>query len=289
LRKPSTPNLSSGLPADDAVPDAPMSVTASNVTSLIMGLEARSLNSSSTANLHEDMSSTFNRGRRGRDSPPRNQYRDANSSRSPMPPRSPHRDRWPDDRRSDRATSPNSVRSGRPLASSASSVASTNWRSSMSTTSSASMSSSAFTRYSNSSVRSVSTAATSVSSNSWRNHSSHPAGLPKNVKMMDGVPLELTELPRGQRLEPDYHGAAPRKQRSRKPKELSLGTICERPAHSAIPHQKSPGYIGRDASASNADLNSALSSTSSQDGDGPKKVQKGQINALAKMLSALRR
>lgn len=297
LKKPSSANLACGLPSDDTVSgsadvNAPMSVTASNVTSLIMGLEAhtRHPNSNSTTNLHEDASSTFNRGRRGRDSPPR-QYRDAHSSRSPMPPRSPHRDRWPDDRRSDRAISPNSVRSGRPLASSASSVASTNWRSSMSTASSASMSSSAFTRYSNSSARSVSTAATSVSSNSWRNHTAHPAGLPRNVKMMDGVPLELTELPRGQRLEPEYHGGAPpRKQRSRKPKELSLGTISERPANSSNPHQRSPGFVGRDANASSADLNSALSSASSQgDGDGPKKVQKGQINALAKMLSALRR
>ncbi|KAF5388844.1 hypothetical protein D9757_005661 [Collybiopsis confluens] len=295
LRKPSSANLGPSLLSDDSVSgsadlNTPMSVTASNVTSLIMGLEARSPNSSSTANLHEDAPSTFNRGRRGRDSPPRSQYRDVNSSRSPMPPRSPHRDRWTDDRRSDRAISPNSVRSGRPLASSASSVASTNWRSSMSTASSASMSSSAFTRYSNSSVRSVSTAATSVSSNSWRNHPTHPAGLPRNVKMMEGVPTELTELPRGQRLEPEYHSGVPRKQRSRKPKELSLGTISERPAHPAHPHQRSPGFVGRDANASSADLSSTLSSTSSQgDGDGPKKVQKGQINALAKMLSALRR
>ncbi|KAJ3891267.1 CAMK/CAMK-unique protein kinase [Lentinula edodes] len=281
--------------------NSPMSGTASNVTSLIMALEAPAINSASITNLNdEDGLSTFNRGRRGRGSPPSSLYHDAHhSSRSPMPPRSPNRDRW-DDRRSHRAISPNSTRSGRPLASSASSVVSSNWRSSMSTN--ASMSSSAFTRYSNSSIRSVSTAATSVSSNSWRTngkyatsstssyHAAHP-GLPKNVKIMDGVPWELSELPRGQRIDPvgEMSNGPPRKQRSRKPKELSLGTISERPPHSAN-SQRSPGFVGRDAGASSSDLNSALSTSSSQgDGDGPKKVQKGQINALAKMLSALRR
>jgi hypothetical protein len=270
------------------------------VTSFLMGLEPNSSSSAASLDDEDSSSSAFNRGRRGRESPPRSSYRDPNTSRSPMPPRSPNRERWTDGR-SERAISPNSTRSGRPVGSSASSVVSSNWRSSMSTTST-NASSSAFTRYSNSSVRSVSTANTSVSSNSWRTngkyassstssyHAAHP-GLPKNVKIMDGVPWELNELPRGQRLDPpgDSANVPPRKQRSRKPKELSLGTISERPPHSAN-NQRSPGYIGRDARASNGDLNSALSSSSSQgEGDGPKKVQKGQINALAKMLSALRR
>ncbi|KAE9408551.1 kinase-like protein [Gymnopus androsaceus JB14] len=289
----------SSMMSASAESSMPMSTTANNVKTLIMGLEARPLNASST-NLNDDIS-TFDRGRRNRGSPPR-PYRDVHNSRSPMPPRSPHRERWTDDRRSERAISPNSTRSGRPLASSASSVASGNWRSSMSTTSNASMSSSAFTRYSNSSVRSVSTAATSVSSNSWRTngkyppsssssyHASHP-GLPKNVKIMDGVPGVLTELPRGQRPDPvGEMSNGPRKQRSRKPKELSLGTINERPALHSASSQKSPGFGGREAGASTADLSSTVSNSSSQgDSDGPKKVQKGQINALAKMLSALRR
>jgi serine/threonine protein kinase len=258
--------------------NGPMSTTASNVTSLIMGLEARS-----ATNLHQvqDEVSPNYRGRRSRGSPPRSQFRDVHSSRSPLPPRSPNRDRWPVDRRSDRAISPHSTRSGRPLASSASSVSSANWRSSMSTTSNAS--SSVFTRSSNSSVRSVSTAATSVSSNSWRSNGRY-TDLPKNVKYLDGIPPELGDLPRGQRLDPSRT-----KQRSRKPKELSLGTISERPPLSAD-NQRSSGSVGRDAGASTADLNSALSISSSQsEGEGPKKVQKGQINALAKMLSALRR
>lgn len=60
-----------------------------------------------------------------------------------------------------RAVSPSSMRSGRPLASSPSSMASSNWGSS-----------SAFIKYSTGSAKSVSTTATSVGSNGWRNGSS---------------------------------------------------------------------------------------------------------------------
>jgi hypothetical protein len=90
-----------------------------------------------------------------------------------------------------RGVSPVGSRSRQPLASSASSTHSNNWRSSMSTTSSAMTSTSAFTRYSNASARSVSTAATSVSSSSWRapkqSSSSLPdvspqITIPKNIK-----------------------------------------------------------------------------------------------------------
>ncbi|KAG2043538.1 kinase-like domain-containing protein [Suillus americanus] len=129
------------------------------------------------------------------------------------------------------------------------SVRSTNWRSSMS---SASTSTSAFTRYSNSSVRSVSTTATSV--------------------IMNGVPWELDELPRQLHPNPvgDIFGQPPqRKPRTKKPK---LDTINERPAPV------------RDAATSTTDLGGV-----GGEEDTPKKVQKGQINALAKMLSALRR
>ncbi|KAG1777648.1 kinase-like domain-containing protein [Suillus placidus] len=129
------------------------------------------------------------------------------------------------------------------------SVRSTNWRSSMS---SASTSTSAFTRYSNSSVRSVSTTATSV--------------------IMNGVPWELDELPRQLHPNPvgDIFGQPPqRKSRTRKSK---LDTISERPAPV------------RDAATSTTDLGGV-----GGEEETPKKVQKGQINALAKMLSALRR
>ncbi|TBU51248.1 hypothetical protein BD310DRAFT_910778 [Dichomitus squalens] len=68
------------------------------------------------------------------------------------------------DKRSERGISPSSTQSGRPLVSSASSMASSKWLSSMS---SAGTSTSAFTRYSNNSTRLVLTAATSMSSQSW--------------------------------------------------------------------------------------------------------------------------
>jgi serine/threonine protein kinase len=177
------------------------------------------------------------------------------------------------------SASPPSMRTSRQQTASSTSTYSHNWRSSMSTTSSAMTSTSAFTRYSNSSVRSVSTAATSVSSSSWRTHNkSEDAPIPRNVKILNGVPWELDELPRQMRVNPtgDVFGSqSSRKQRSRKPNDVPLDTITERPgAH------RSP--LSQDASRSMTDLEDV-------DSDGPKKVQKGQINALAKMLSALRR
>lgn len=97
---------------------------------------------------------------------------------------------------------------------------------------------------------------------------------------MNGIPWELTQAPRGLNPHADNLGGPPiRKQRTRKPKDLSLDTISERPhAQKAVESSK------LDASTSTTDLSGMGS-----DGDGPKKVPKGQINALAKMLSALRR
>lgn len=106
--------------------------------------------------------------------------------------------------------------------------------------------------------------------------------------VMNGVPWELDELPRGQHSNPvgDIFGSPPvRKQRTRKPKDAKLDTITERPANLAA--GKAAESQRRDASTSTTDL-SGLGS-GKDDGDGIKKVQKGQINALAKMLSALRR
>ncbi|KAJ6603129.1 hypothetical protein B0H10DRAFT_2079495 [Mycena sp. CBHHK59/15] len=283
-------------PVEEASPtDLPMSATATNPAP-------------SSAPADE-----WNRGRRARaslapstgamDMPRgRDMY---NPSRSPYPSAEHlahdmdlHSDRAvsPNSVHSGRAVSPNSVRSGRPVASSASSMVSGNWRSSMSTTSSAGTSTSAFTRYSNASAHSVSTTATSVSANSWRTngtkppqapsafHPTHP-NIPKNVKIMNGVPWELHQLPRGQYSNPvgDIFGSPPvRQPRTRKPKDLQLGTIAERPHAS----QKSPEFHRRDAATSTTDLSGL---PREEDGDGPKKVPKAQINALAKMLSALRR
>jgi len=106
---------------------------------------------------------------------------------------------------------------------------------------------------------------------------------------MDGVPWELDQLPRGQHPNPvgDIFGSPPvRKQLTRKPKDLKLDTITERPLHPTS--QKSPEYLRRDASTSTTDLGGVFPN-GKDDGDSVKKVQKGQINALAKMLSALRR
>ncbi|KAI0036915.1 hypothetical protein K488DRAFT_40121 [Vararia minispora EC-137] len=99
--------------------------------------------------------------------------------------------------------------------------------------------------------------------------------------VMTGVPWELAELPR--QLHPKPHGdifgqpPAPRprraKQAAKSPDHNNLGTISE----SRV-----------DAGTSTTDL--ALSPGEEGAGeDGPKKVQRGQINALAKMLGALRR
>jgi len=109
---------------------------------------------------------------------------------------------------------------------------------------------------------------------------------------MDGTPWELDQLPRGQHPNPngDIFGSPPvRKQRTRKPpKDLKLDTITERPSGPAS-NQKSPPEHLRDASTSITDLDGGAPNNGKDDGEGVKKVHKGQINALAKMLSALRR
>lgn len=104
---------------------------------------------------------------------------------------------------------------------------------------------------------------------------------------MSGVPWELDQLPRQHHPNPigDIFGQPPqRKARTRKPKDPKLDTISERPgAPQKHPHQL------RDAATSTTDLD-GVREVSETGSDGvPKKVQKGQINALAKMLSALRR
>ncbi|KAF8904380.1 kinase-like domain-containing protein [Gymnopilus junonius] len=279
----------------DLSPSQAMATTASNVSSLLMGLNAPPMSASPPTT----DSDTWSRGRRSRDP------QDAAPRSLKTPSRSPgYALSTSPQRPSVRAVSPNSTRSGRPIGSSASSVVSSNWRSSMSTSSSAGTSTSAFTRYSNSSARSVSTTATSVSSASWRtsvkpsstyssSSNGYPHGnIPKNIKIMDGVPWELDQLPRGQHPNPvgDIFGSPPvRKQRTRKQpqKDLKLDTITERPAGLAS-SQKSPDNLRRDASTSTTDLDLPGAKDDASEG-GVKKVQKGQINALAKMLSALRR
>ncbi|KAH9855258.1 kinase-like protein [Lenzites betulinus] len=310
------------LPAAPEVPplptDAtskPMSATASNVTSLLMSLNAppppsaKNAPASASRHVEAEDEAAWNRGRR-----PKQQSTSPNgsatwgpASASPFGPSrgSPER-RYngpyaaSTDKRSERGVSPSSTRSGRPLASSASSTVSSNWRSSMS---SAGTSTSAFTRYSNNSTRSVSTAATSVSAQSWRSQGSkvsqdQPGNpMPANVKFITGTPWELYQLPRQMYPNPDdakFGGPPTRKRRANKPKDLVLDTINERPAAQSTAsgsgaNPKSPLGQRQDAATSTTDLDRAeRESTGSHEGS-PRKVQKGQINALAKMLSALRR
>ena len=331
-------------------PDVPspsakqMSATASNVTNLLMSLNAPSVPAPKSAPVSASHHSerdfgTFGdyddprvvRGRRSENAYPHN----ANASKtwgpsSGSPFRASHTRSSPErryggsygnngDKRSERAVSPSSTRSGRPLASSASSMASSNWRSSMS---SAGTSSSTFTRYSNNSSRSVATAATSVSSQSWRSQGSKhtqdssQSQMPANVKcksslvdhvaslaidslthraVVTGTPWELYQLPRQMYANPDdakFGGPPVRKRRmNNKPKDVTLDTITER-----SPYSKSPLGLGQrqDAATSTTDLDRGDGGNREREGgdshDGtPRKVQKGQINALAKMLSALRR
>lgn len=117
---------------------------------------------------------------------------------------------------------------------------------------------------------------------------------------MNGVPWELDQVPRGQYPNAptgDIFGQPPaRKQRTRKPKDAMLDTITERPGNATANKGVNVAGAGalsvddsvrRDASTSTTDLDGLAGSK--DEVDGAKKVQKGQINALAKMLSALRR
>lgn len=126
-------------------------------------------------------------------------------------------------------------------------------------------------------------------------------------EVMNGVPWSLTQLPRQCHIRPegDIFGSPPVRKSNKAYQPQGLGTIDERgrlassPPTSPNSHSswrtgtKSPGElispgsknvgVRKDAATSTTDL------TGDQESDGPKKVQKGQINTLAKMLSALRR
>ncbi|KZS98367.1 Pkinase-domain-containing protein [Sistotremastrum niveocremeum HHB9708] len=194
-----------------------------------------------------------------------------------------------------------------------SAASSTNWRNSTMTTASAASSTSAFTRYSNASTRSVSTAATSVSSSSWRTGSAvggdavlgkdgRPVVPPPNIKIMTGIPWALDQLPRQchPRPEGDIFGSPPERKKNdkRRGRTGPLGTINERPSSGPDTSPKSspitagppvpPLALKQDAATSTTDLTRDKDSDDA-DSTGPKKVHKGQINTLAKMLRAVRR
>lgn len=114
------------------------------------------------------------------------------------------------------------------------------------------------------------------------------------VTVVTGTPWELNVLPRQMYRNPDdvQFSAPPVRKPRRVPKSnlsesVGLGTISERP------HHKEPIAQRMDASTSTTELDT-LARDRDRDSNGshegtPRKVQKGQINALAKMLSALRR
>ena len=171
-RSPTVPTPSPAVEESITVDGRQMSKKASNVTNLVLGLNPPPPKSSSRSPARQQTfvrhgsaqldqafdDSTYVRGRR-KNSPYGNDGGAGSQS---------HIEKWADNVEK-RGVSPTSTRSGRYPASSASSMASTNWRSSISTTNSirsATTSTSAFTRYSN---NSSSTVATSVSSGSWRN------------------------------------------------------------------------------------------------------------------------
>jgi hypothetical protein len=186
-RNPTVPAPTPAAEEFVTVDDRQISETASNVTNLILGLDLPRPSRSPrqhTSIQHGPMQSAqrfddsaYTRGRRG-NSP----YGDNGGAESQS-----HIVKWADSVKK-RDVSPTSTRSGTYLASSTSSVTSSNWRSSNSTAGSTGSSSSTFTRYSNSSA---STVATSISSGSWRNadgsgHNNYRGGnlppLPPNVK-----------------------------------------------------------------------------------------------------------
>lgn len=162
--------------------------------------------------------------------------------------------------------------------------------------------------------------ATSVSSGSWRSPGSSgsctkqngastkgPAEGPPGIKIMCGVPKELVQLPRQLYPNPEGDIYGQQRKRTRKPKDLKLDTISERPPGSTIasPHQKLHAtglgvvHQRQDAATSTTDLDGigrgsdgvelGASTANANDGATPRKVQKGQIHALAKMLSAFKR
>ena len=108
-----------------------------------------------------------------------------------------------------------------------------------------------------------------------------------------GEPWELSELPRQMYPDPEkvQFSSPPGRKRAQKPKTSGLDTISEQPKGNVQSSQHPPATqapVRMDASTSTTDL-SRTAGDADEDSSSPRKVQKGQINALAKMLSALRR
>lgn len=199
------------------------------------------------------------------------------------------------------------------------SFTSNNWRNSTSSSLSvATGTTSNYTRFSNASTRSVSTANTSVSASSWRTGGTTASGTkaplhkPAMIKGgwlhcfhhrssherllsdMNGIPWELGELPRDCYLDPQTAVFS----RPPQPKKIKVGggrsaaggltPIVENRRHSPpVPSKLSVAINAADAETGSSPPHSPSPPPSATD-NSPKKVNKGQINALAKMLSALK-
>jgi hypothetical protein len=124
--------------------------------------------------------------------------------------------------------------------------------------------------------------------------------------VMTGVPWSLGQLPRQLHVRPegDIFGAPPIRKNNKTYQPQGLGTINEKERLSSTPPTSPNSYSTwrSGMKSSSLDLNNgngkalgvrkdAATSTTdlTDEGDGSKKIQKGQINTLAKMLSALRR
>ncbi|KAN0138325.1 kinase-like protein [Lactarius tabidus] len=171
-------------------------------------------------------------------------------------------------------------------ASSASS--STNWRNPQSPT------------FPSTSSSSVNSCKGSQPQNSSNNSNTLPRRAPSNVKLMTGVPWELGCAPRDLHEKGmDIFGVPPPQQRDRERKRAGRGK-GKQPAtsggvKSALEpiNERPPHQVRQDAATSTTDLAAQAQQQGAgmgqgDGGEGPR-VHKAQINALAKMLSALRR
>ncbi|KAF6759379.1 hypothetical protein DFP72DRAFT_133984 [Ephemerocybe angulata] len=127
------------------------------------------------------------------------------------------------------------------------------------------------------------------STSSTSNYARRPRSTdPRNVKPIVGIPWELDQLPRQVKYAPapkDTSRQPPSRKKQSKKGDPSLSTIIE-PASSS----KSPGTVQEDTTGT--ENTHSLDFSDEEDGpEGsvPRKVRKGQIQALSKMLAALRK
>ena len=129
------------------------------------------------------------------------------------------------------------------------------------------------------------------------------------MTVMNGIPWSLTQLPRQMHMqqEGDLFGSPPVRKSNKMYQPQGLGTINEKERFASPPASpdsnsswrsgpksnsldmgisasgKNGLGVRKDAATSTTDL------TGDQESDGPRKVQKGQVISLAKMLSAFKR